>query len=246
MTRSVSGLAGFSRYALFAGVASLALPAAALAQDTASQADSEEDLEDALADSNVIIVTATKREQTLQETPVAVSVTTGETIEQAQIRDINDLQSVVPSLRVSQLQSSFSTTFSVRGFGTDGNNLGLEPSVAVFVDGVYRSRAISQISDLPNLQRVEVLRGPQSTLFGKNASAGVISIVSKPPSFDLEGSVEATYGNYDAMVVKGFVTGPITDSIASICNAKPEFVYVVIEDVDKENWAVGGTLAADK
>ena len=214
MALSFPGTAGFSRYALFAGVASLALPAAAYAQD-ADPSDIEQELEDTLGEGNTIVVTATKREQTLQETPVAVSVTTAETIEQAQIRDINDLQSVVPSLRVSTLQSSFSTTFSVRGFGTDGNNLGLEPSVAVFVDGVYRSRAISQISDLPNLQRVEVLRGPQSTLFGKNASAGVISIVSKPPSFDLEGSVEATYGNYDAMVLKGYVSGPITDSIAA-------------------------------
>ena len=252
MTRSVSGLAGFSRYALFAGVASLALPAAALAQDTASQADSEEDLEDALADSNVIIVTATKREQTLQETPVAVSVTTGETIEQAQIRDINDLQSVVPSLRVSQLQSSFSTTFSVRGFGTDGNNLGLEPSVAVFVDGVYRSRAISQISDLPNLQRVEVLRGPQSTLFGKNASAGVISIVSAPPSFDLTGSVEATYGNYDALVVKGYLSGPITNSIAASVsggyNRREGFVTNAFNGDDLNNrdrWFTRGQLLFD-
>ena len=212
MATKFPGVAGYSRYALFAGVAALALPGAAFAQDADP---AEEELAAELGNQSTIIVTATKREQTLQETPVAVSVTTAETIEQAQIRDISDLQSVVPSLRVSTLQSAFSTSFSVRGFGTDGNNLGLEPSVAVFVDGVYRSRAISQISDLPNLQRVEVLRGPQSTLFGKNASAGVISIVSKPPSFNLEGSVEASYGNYDAMVLKGYVSGPLSDSFAA-------------------------------
>ncbi|WP_374406122.1 TonB-dependent receptor [Pelagerythrobacter sp.] len=208
------------RTALLAGVAGIALPSSAFAQEADVQAVTDVDgdgIEDA-ADAgtgNEIIVTATKREQTLQETPVAVSVTTAETIERAQIRDITDLQSVVPSLRVSQLQSSFATSYSIRGFGTDGNNLGLEPSVAVFVDGVYRSRAISQISDLPNLQRVEVLRGPQSTLFGKNASAGVISIVSSEPSFEFGGNAEVSYGNYDALVARAYVTGPISDTIAA-------------------------------
>ena len=166
------------RTALLAGAAALVLPAAAQAQDVDADTAADDTDIAAPASGNVIIVTATKREQTLQETPVAVSVTTSEAIEQAQIRDVADLATLVPSLRVSQNQSSFATSYSVRGFGTDGNNIGLEPSVAMFVDGVYRSRAVSQISDLPDIQRVEVLRGPQSTLFGKNASAGVISIVT--------------------------------------------------------------------
>lgn len=192
------------------------LPAALQAQDTPAadaQAQAGSDVED-MNTGNAIIVTATKREQTLQETPVAVSVTTADTIERAQIRDIADLATVVPSLRVSTSQNSFATTYSVRGFGTSGNNIGLEPSVAVFVDGVYRSRAIAQIGDLPDIQRVEVLRGPQSTLFGKNASAGVISIVSRKPAFDFGGSLEASYGNYNAFVTKGYLTGPITETIA--------------------------------
>lgn len=189
-------------------------PAAEAQAETDSDADSFADAED-MNTGNEIIVTATKREQTLQETPVAVSVTTADTIERAQIRDVADLASVVPSLRVSQLQSAFATSYSIRGFGTDGNNIGLEPSVAMFVDGIYRSRAIAQISDLPDIQRVEVLRGPQSTLFGKNASAGVISIVTKKPDFDFGGMLEASYGNYNAFVAKGYVTGPITDSIAA-------------------------------
>ena len=220
----VSGRTASVRTVLLAGAAALTLPSVAAAQDMAaaqeaqeavdSDADAIPDAEDS-ATGNVIIVTATKREQTLQETPVAVSVTTAETIERAQIRDIADLATVVPSLRVSQNQSAFATSYSVRGFGTDGNNIGLEPSVAMFVDGVYRSRAVSQISDLPDIQRVEVLRGPQSTLFGKNASAGVISIVTKEPSFDLGGTVEASYGNYNAIVAKAYLTGGLTDSIAA-------------------------------
>jgi outer membrane receptor protein involved in Fe transport len=208
------------RAVLLAGAAVFAVPSVAAAQDADIQATTDADgdgFEDAadIGTGNEIIVTATKREQTLQETPVAVSVTTAETIERAQIRDVADLSSVVPSLKVSQNQSQFATRYSIRGFGTDGNNLGLEPSVAMFVDGVYRSRAVAQISDLPDIQRVEVLRGPQSTLFGKNASAGVISIVTREPAFDFGGTVEATYGNYDAMVVKGYLTGPISDTIAA-------------------------------
>ncbi len=202
------------RTTLMAGAAALALPTAAVAQDAGADDEGvlEEQAEPEMG--NVIIVTATKREQTLQEIPVAVSVTTAETIERAQIRDLKDLQTQVPSLRVNQLQSSANTNFLIRGFGNGANNAGIEPSVGVFVDGVYRSRTASQITDLPDVQRVEVLRGPQSTLFGKNASAGVISIVTKDPQFDFGGSVELAYGNYDAIVGKGLVTGPITDSIA--------------------------------
>ncbi|WP_435201956.1 TonB-dependent receptor [Qipengyuania sp. 902] len=201
------------RTALLAGAAALAVPTAASAQEVGDDADIGE-AEPETETGNVIVVTATKRQQTLQEVPVAVSVTTAETIERAQIRDLNDLQTQVPSLRVNQLQSSANTNFLIRGFGNGANNAGIEPSVGVFVDGVYRSRTASQITDLPDVQRVEVLRGPQSTLFGKNASAGVISIVTKEPEFEFGGSAELSYGNYDAIVAKGLVTGPITDSIA--------------------------------
>ena len=188
-------------------IASLSIGSAAFAQDTTPQASDA-------ADDNVIIVTATKREQTLQEIPVAVTVTSAETIERAQVRDLIDLQTVAPTLRVSQNQTSGNTTFIIRGFGNGGNNTGVEPSVGVFVDGVYRSRAGAALGDLPNLKRVEILRGPQSTLFGKNASAGVISLVTAEPQYEFGGSVEASYGNYNAIVLKADVTGPLSDNVA--------------------------------
>ena len=187
-------------------VVGLAWSPMAMAQDPAAVEDANYGDE--------IIVTATKREQTLQDVPVAVTVTSGETLERAQIRDLKDLQSVVPSLRVNQLQSSANTNFYIRGFGNGANNAGIEPSVGLFIDGVYRSRSASMIADFPDVQRIEVLRGPQSTLFGKNASAGVISIVTRKPEFTFGGNVEASYGNYDAVVVKGMVTGPISDTVA--------------------------------
>ena len=193
---------------LMAGVCASAIAFPAYAQDAADATDA------AAEDDTLIIVTATKRQQTLQEVPIAVSVTNAETLEREQIRDLQDLQTLVPSLRVSQLQSSANTNFIIRGFGNGANNVGIEPSVGVFVDGVFRSRTASQINDLPDVQRIEVLRGPQSTLFGKNASAGVISIVTKEPTFEPSGLVELTYGNFDAIVAKGYVSGAVSSDIA--------------------------------
>jgi len=210
-----------SRAAYWAGAAALALTMPALAK--AQAADEAQPAADAPVDEeytgNEIIVTATKREQTLQDVPVAVTVTTAETIERAQIRDIKDLTTVVPSLRVTERQNSANTNFLIRGFGNGANNAGIEPSVGVFVDGVYRSRSAAQIGDFPDVQRIEVLRGPQSTLFGKNASAGVISIVTASPKFTFGGNVEASYGNYNAVVLKGVVTGPLSETVAASLSA---------------------------
>ncbi|MEL6874637.1 MAG: TonB-dependent receptor plug domain-containing protein, partial [Pseudomonadota bacterium] len=200
-------------------------------------------------DDNVIIVTASKRETTLQETPIAVSVTSAEQIEDAQVRDLLDLQTLVPSLRVNQLQSSANTNFIIRGFGNGANNAGIEPSVGVFIDGVYRSRSAAQIGDLPNLQRVEVLRGPQSTLFGKNASAGIISIVTRKPQFEFGGSAEFSYGNFNAIVAKADVTGPISDTLAFSVSGNYNTRDGYVEDLalnqdanERNRWGVRGQL----
>jgi iron complex outermembrane receptor protein len=162
-----------------------------------------------------IFVTATKRPQTLQEVPLAVTVVSAEVMKNSHILDVKDLQFLVPSLRVNQLQTSGNANFFIRGFGNGANNAGIEPSVGVFIDGVYRSRSAAALADLPNLERVEVLRGPQSTLFGKNASAGVINVVTAKPNLDsYEGSVSATFGEYGQVVLKGDVSGPTSDTTA--------------------------------
>jgi iron complex outermembrane receptor protein len=161
-----------------------------------------------------VIVTATKTEKTLQEVPVAVSVVSGDTIEKANIIDILDLKAVVPSLDTRQRTTSTQSTFFIRGFGNGDYNQGIEPSVAVFIDGIYRSKMQSQISDLPLIERIEVLRGPQSTLFGKNATAGVINVVTKKPSFEKSGFVSTTIGNYNSKLVKVYSTGPLNETVA--------------------------------
>lgn len=210
---------------------------------TAAPAYSQEGFEE-------IVVTATKRQSTLQEVPVAVSVTDSQTIQQAQILDILDLQTSVPSLRVTQLQSSGNTNFVIRGFGNGANNPGIEPSVAVFIDGVYRSRSAAALSDLPNLERVEVLRGPQSTLFGKNASAGVISVVTALPDEEFGGMVEAVVGNFGQTALKGYVSGPISDnvgfSLGASINQRDGFITDIptgIEYNERDRWSIRGQLA---
>ena len=244
MRSTHTGIAGTYRFTLLAGAAAVAasMPGVAFAQD---QGDEPE----AAQGSNVIIVTASKREQTLQETPIAVSVTSGEVLEQAQIRDVLDLQTVTPSLRVSQLQSASSTTFIIRGFGNGDNNFGIEPSVGVFIDGVFRSRSAAALSDLNMVQRIEVLNGPQSTLFGKNASAGVISVVTKEPQYEFGGQVEASYGNFNAFVLRGEVTGPISENIAFSLDGSynKRDGYATIVNLDEEisernRWSARGQL----
>ena len=244
MRSITSGAAGSYKLTLLAGAAAFAVtaPTAALAQDA-------EELPEAPEVSNQIIVTASKREQTLQETPISVSVTSGETLENAQIRDVLDLQTVTPSLRVSQLQTASASTFIIRGFGNGDNNFGIEPSVGVFIDGVFRSRSAGALSDLPNVQRIEVLNGPQSTLFGKNASAGVISVVTREPQFEFGGALEASYGNFNAIVVKGDVTGPISENIAfsidGSYNKRDGYGQIVNLDEEinnRDRWSLRGQL----
>ncbi|MEO0463667.1 MAG: TonB-dependent receptor [Pseudomonadota bacterium] len=245
MQLTATGAAGTYRYTLLAGVTAFAIaaPGAAFAQDT-----DEPELQ-APESSNTIIVTASKREQTLQEVPISVSVTSGETLENAQIRDVLDLQTVTPSLRVSQLQTSSASTFIIRGFGNGDNNFGVEPSVGVFIDGVFRSRSAGALSDLPNVQRIEVLNGPQSTLFGKNASAGVISIVTREPQFEFGGSVEASYGNFNNVFLRGDVTGPISENIAFSIDGSyqqrdgtAEIENLGVDQNDRNRWSARGQL----
>jgi iron complex outermembrane receptor protein len=226
-----------------------AQPAAPAAAEEEAPPAKDESAAVANATGNDIVVTATKREQTLQNVPVAVTVITAATIELAHIRDIDDLASVVPSLRVVDHQSSAQTAFYIRGFGNGDNNVGVEPSVGVFIDGVYRSRPAAQIGDFPDVSQIAVLRGPQSTLFGKNASAGVINILTQEPKFHLAGNAEISYGDYNAGVAKGMITGPLSKdiavSIAGGYNRRDGFVHDAITggDINNRNrWFVRGQL----
>lgn len=190
-----------------------------------------------------IVVTATKREQTLQETPVAVSVVGQQELEQGMVLDLHDLQVLVPSLRVQTFTGSTAASFSVRGFG-NGISVGSEPAVGMFVDGVFRSRPTATMLDLPRLDRVEVLRGPQSTLFGKNASAGVVSILTPRPSREFEGQIDATIGRFDQRVLRSYLSGAVSDDIAlsfsGVVNQRDGYADApagITDQNDKDRWA---------
>ncbi|WP_406828514.1 TonB-dependent receptor [Microbulbifer sp. ARAS458-1] len=143
-----------------------------------------------------VVVTAQKREQNLQDVPVAVTAVTGEQLQEAVIKDIFDLQTNTPGLRAGQNQTTTTSNFAIRGIGTSGQNFGLESSVGLYVDGVYRSRPSSMINNLVDMAAVEVLRGPQGTLFGKNTPAGAVQFTTAAPSHETDGFVEVTAGNY--------------------------------------------------
>ena len=227
-------------------IASLVALCLGLSSHSGMAQENEQDTTDELYEQ--ILITASKRSTGLQETPIAVSVTSGEAIEQTQVLDIQDMQALVPTLRVNPLQRSANTNFSIRGFGNGANNTGIEPSVGVFIDGVYRSRAAAQIGDLPRVQQVEVLSGPQSTLFGKNASAGVISIRTNAPSFTQEGKVTVGVGNYNQRLLKGYYTNGISDefafSVSGGLNKRDGYTESVVEGIDdlnnRDRWNVRG------
>ncbi|MBV8686040.1 MAG: TonB-dependent receptor [Alphaproteobacteria bacterium] len=165
---------------------------------------------DEVIDANDIVVTAQGRQQVLQDVPIAVSAVSAESLQNSGASDIRQLNQLAPSLLVSSTGTEANGSARIRGIGTVGDNPGLESSVAVFIDGVYRSRTGVGLNELGEIERVEVLRGPQGTLFGRNASAGLLNIISKKPNLNrMEGFAEATYGNYDAMRLSGGITGPL-------------------------------------
>ncbi|MET0371567.1 MAG: TonB-dependent receptor [Sphingobium sp.] len=164
--------------------------------------------------SSDIIVTATRRASPLSDVPIAVSAVGAQAMQNSGANDIRALNQLAPSLLVSSTGTEANASARIRGIGTVGDNPGLESSVAVFIDGVYRSRTGAGLSDLGEIERVEVLRGPQGTLFGRNASAGLINIISKAPEFTFGAKGEITYGNYDYWRLSGRVTGPIADGVA--------------------------------
>ncbi|HTU13248.1 MAG TPA: TonB-dependent receptor [Allosphingosinicella sp.] len=200
---------------LSAGVAALVTPGLASAQDAAQPADptaaaavgQEED-------DNNIVVTAQGRRQILQDVPLAVTAVGGESMANSGATDIRQLNQLAPSLLVSSTGTEANGSARIRGIGTVGDNPGLESSVAVFIDGVYRSRSGIGLNELGDVERVEVLRGPQGTLFGRNASAGLIHVITARPEFTFGGHVDLSYGNYDYMRGQLGITGPISEQVA--------------------------------
>lgn len=147
---------------------------------------------------DVIIVTAQKREQNLQDVPIAVTALEGDVLVANRVTTVNDLTGLVPGLMVSQTSGTSRTpSFSMRGVVSTGAVPGSDKQVSVYLDGVYLSSPRGGVFDLPDVQRIEVLRGPQGTLFGRNATAGAVSVITRDPTGEVEARATATVGNYD-------------------------------------------------
>lgn len=164
-----------------------------------------------------IIVTATLRAMDVQDIPLAVTAVAPEALQREGISDIKTLSSISPSFNIQSSQTETQgTSIKIRGVGTTGNNTGLESSVGVFIDGVYQSRPGVALGDLVDLERLEILRGPQGTLFGRNTSAGALNITTKRANLsEVEGFANATYGNYNFINVQAGVSVPLAQDVAA-------------------------------
>ena len=162
-----------------------------------------------------IIVTAQKRQQNIQDVPISVIALSAQQLKDGGVTDIKNLQALTPGLTVTSTTSENVTTARIRGIGTVGDNPGLESSVGVVIDGVYRPRNGVGFGNLGEIEQIEVLEGPQGELFGKNNDAGVISIVTKRPSTTFGVTAEATGGNYNDREINASVTGPLGDISAA-------------------------------
>ena len=172
-----------------------------------------QEVEGDMVDSTEIIVTAQKRSERLQDVPVAVTSIGGDQLANANINGASGLAGVAPSLTFTQNTSPLNNNVRVRGIGTVLFSAGIESSVSFVVDGVVMARQGQGFTDLIDVERVEVLRGPQGTLFGKNATAGVINVVTQAPSDSLEGKAEATVAEMGEYRLRGTVSGPLSDSV---------------------------------
>jgi iron complex outermembrane receptor protein len=221
----------------------------ALAQDQDRETDPSEttrEAAEAAADSRDIVVTATRMGATrLQDTPLAITAFDERTLEVTGIKDIRDLGTLTPSLLVTQ-NASFSQVY-IRGIGSNNVFGGSDPSSTIHLDGIYLARPASYLTNFLDVERIEVLRGPQGTLYGRNSVGGTINVISRKPDNDFDAKAQLTYGNYDFRRIEGYVSGPVIKdrlaASASIIHSRRdgylENVAPGVGDADDED-TVGG------
>ena len=195
---------------LATAAAAFAPIAPAMAQTVDSDAASEAEVSP-----NDIIVTARKTKETLQDAPVAVSVVTGEFLDRTGFTQVVDVVRFVPGISLSPLNTTRANGSKIRGISTFSFSDGFESSVSTVVDGVVLGREAQGFADFLDVRSIEVIKGPQGTLYGKNASAGVINIQTNDPEFAFGGSADATYGSFNETKLRGTLTGPlVSDKLA--------------------------------
>ena len=159
-----------------------------------------------------VTVTAQKRAERITEVPIAITNVGAEAIKQTGVRQVTEVAQFVPNLHISS-GTDFTTSVSMRGVGSDSRNIGFDTRVGVYLDGVYLGQSPAINQDLVDLERIEVLRGPQGTLFGKNTVAGAINLISQKPTDEFSGSVSAEYGSMNSRQLSATVNAPLSDSL---------------------------------
>lgn len=160
-----------------------------------------------------VIVTAQRRSELVQDVPASIAVISDEALQAAGVNSTADLAKMVPGMTMTSYGGFLQP--SIRGITSTGANLGENSNVAMYIDGVYQPQQVATLIDLPDVQQVEVLKGPQGALYGQNATGGAILISTKEPSFEPKGRVSASYGNYNAWNLQAYATGPIVDSVVA-------------------------------
>lgn len=209
------GNAMISRTILLASVAGLSLfTSPAVAQDAAAPVPQADEAQPTRGD--VIVVTARRRQETAQEVPLAISVIRGDSIEATGNFNVVKLQQLAPTLQVYTTNPR-NTSVNIRGLGVPFGltSDGFEQGVGIYVDDVYNSRVAAATFDFLDVSQVEVLRGPQGTLYGKNTTAGAINITTNQPTFDFEGRAELSVGNLEYRQAKAAISGPLSDTVAA-------------------------------
>ncbi|MEL6213121.1 MAG: TonB-dependent receptor plug domain-containing protein, partial [Pseudomonadota bacterium] len=167
-----------------------------------------------------ITVTAQKRAEDIQDVPISISAYGAEFIEASGVETLQDIALYSPNFNISTASSATNQRITIRGVGSVANNA-IEPSVGVFIDGVYYPRTGAVLGNLIDLEAIEVLRGPQGTLFGRNTPVGALNIRTKAAARDgFEASLQAGYGAFDAFTIGGSISGPISDAAAFRISAK--------------------------
>lgn len=226
----------YLKLVLLAGAAVVAWPTSmAYAQDASEE----------------IVVTAQRREQALQDVPITLQVVTAEAIDQLAADDMGDMSAFVPGLSVSN-SSPTQARYSIRGVTTSDFGVGTDPAVGVYVDGVYAARSGAGLLAFSDVARIEVLKGPQGTLFGRNSAAGAVSITTNQPSDEFEARLGVRFGEYEKRRVEGMINLPLADTLAlrlnAVANQRDGWLTdgATGEDYDREeNWAVRGALRWD-
>jgi iron complex outermembrane recepter protein len=235
MTKSIM-LAGVAAFAMTGGAAFAQTAPAGATDDGAPE----------------IVVTAQKREERLQDVPAAVTVVSGDQLDAQGIGSVESLLQLVPTLNFRESATGLDSSLFLRGVGTINFSIAAEPSVAFVLDGVIQARAGEAFGDLYDIERIEVLRGPQGTLFGKNASAGVVNVVSRRPSSSFGGYIDVSAFEDQEYKVRASVTGPLGENVrARVTGVYANFDgYIFNRTLNRDvngykRWGVRGVVEAD-